>query len=182
MKYPSILKVILAGLLVVSFAACEKTPEQIVETTDQVTIMLDVDKVSLESVNIRVRHEGAADMLWVYMHTADLQTSAQLLLEEKIQSDIQLTGEVVVYTGQNKSIHLSGLKPKSTYRFLCASLDPVSGKALGAVSELQFKTRRDPAVFELNSNWSIEVGDRSINNTDKMEYDNLICSSSDEVP
>lgn len=182
MKYPSILKVILAGLLVVSFAACEKTPEQIVETTDQVTIMLDVDKVSLESVNIRVRHEGAADMLWVYMYTADLQTSAQLLLEEKIQSDIQLTGEVVVYTGQNKSIHLSGLKPKSTYRFLCASLDPVSGKALGAVSELQFKTRRDPAVFELNSNWSIEVGDRSINNTDKMEYDNFICSSSDEEP
>ena len=182
MKYPSILKVILAGLLVVSFAACEKTPEQIVETTDQVTIMLDVDKVSLESVNIRVRHEGAADMLWVYMHTADLQTSAQLLLEEKIQSDIQLTGEVVVYMGQNKSIPLSGLKPKSTYRFLCASLDPVSGKALGAVSELQFKTRRDPAVFEQNSNWSIEVGDRSINNTDKMEYDNFICSSSDEEP
>lgn len=182
MKYPSILKVILAGLLVVSFAACEKTPEQIVETTDQVTIMLDVDKVSLESVNIRVRHEGTADMLWVYMHTADLQTSAQQLLEEKIQSDIQLTGEVVVYTGQNKSIYLSGLKPKSTYRFLCASLDPVSGKALGAVSELQFKTRRDPAVFEQNSNWSIEVGDRSINNTDKMEYDNFICSSSDEEP
>lgn len=182
MKYPSILKVILAGLLVVSFAACEKTPEQIVETTDQVTIMLDVDKVSLESVNIRVRHEGAADMLWVYMYTADLQTSAQQLLEEKIQSDIQLTGEVVVYIGQNKSIQLSGLKPKSTYRFLCASLDPVSGKALGAVSELQFKTRRDPAVFEQNSNWSIEVGDRSINNTDKMEYDNFICSSSDEEP
>lgn len=182
MKYPSILKVILAGLLVVSFAACEKTPEQIVETTDQVTIMLDVDKVSLESVNIRVRHEGAADMLWVYMYTADLQTSAQQLLEEKIQSDIQLTGEVVVYMGQNKSIQLSGLKPKSTYRFLCASLDPVSGKALGAVSELQFKTRRDPAVFEQNSNWSIEVGDRSINNTDKMEYDNFICSSSDEEP
>ena len=182
MKYPSILKVILAGLLVVSFAACEKTPEQIVETTDQVTIMLDVDKVSLESVNIRVRHEGAADMLWVYMYTADLQTSAQQLLEEKIQSDIQLTGEVVVDMGQNKSIPLSGLKPKSTYRFLCASLDPVSGKALGAVSELQFKTRRDPAVFEQNSNWSIEVGDRSINNTDKMEYDNFICSSSDEEP
>ena len=182
MKYPSILKVILAGLLVVSFAACEKTPEQIVETTDQVTIMLDVDKVSLESVNIRVRHEGAADMLWVYMCTADLQTSAQQLLEEKIQSAIQLTGEVVVYMGQNKSIQLSGLKPKSTYRFLCASLDPVSGKALGAVSELQFKTRRDPAVFEQNSNWSIEVGDRSINNTDKMEYDNFICSSSDDEP
>ena len=60
--------------------------------------MLDVDKVSLESVNIRVRHEGTADMLWVYMHTDDLQTSAQQLLEEKIQSDIQLTGEVVVYT------------------------------------------------------------------------------------
>ena len=180
MKYSAILKVILAGLLMTSFAACEKTPEPIVETTDQVTIMLDVDKVSLESVNIRVRHEGAADMLWVYMLTSDLQTSAQQLLEEKIAADLQLTGEVVVYTGQNKSIYLSGLKPKSSYRFLCASLDPASGEALGSVSELQFKTRRDPAVFELNSNWSIKVGDRSINNTDKMEYDNFICSSSDE--
>ena len=182
MKYSAILKVILAGLLMTSFAACEKTPEPIVETTDQVTIMLDVDKVSLESVNIRVRHEGAADMLWVYMLTSDLQTSAQQLLEEKIAADLQLTGEVVVYTGQNKSIYLSGLKPKSSYRFLCASLDPASGEALGSVSELQFKTRRDPAVFEQNSNWSIEVGDRSINNTDKMEYDNFICSSSDEEP
>lgn len=180
MKYSAILKVILAGLLMTSFAACEKTPEPIVETTDQVTIMLDVDKVSLESVNIRVRHEGAADMLWVYMLTSDLQTSAQQLLEEKIAADLLLTGEVVVYTGQNKSIYLSGLKPKSSYRFLCASLDPASGEALGSVSELQFKTRRDPAVFELNSNWSIKVGDRSINNTDKMEYDNFICSSSDE--
>ena len=55
--------------------------------SDQVTIMLDVDNVSLESVNIRVRHEGAADMLWVYMLTADLQTSAQQLLEEKIEAD-----------------------------------------------------------------------------------------------
>ena len=168
MKYPAILKVLLAGLLMTSFIACEKTPGPIVETTDQVTIMLDVDNVSLESVNIRVRHEGAADMLWVYMLTADLQTSAQQLLEEKIAADLQLTGEIVVYTGQNKSIYLSGLQPKSSYRFICASLDPVSGEALGEVSELQFKTRRDPAVFEVNSNWSIEVGDRSINNTDKM--------------
>jgi hypothetical protein len=182
MKYPAILKVLLAGLLMTSFIACEKTPEPIVETTDQVTIMLDVDNVSLESVNIRVRHEGAADMLWVYMLTSDLQTSAQQLLEEKIAADLQLTGEIVVYTGQNKSIYLSGLQPKSSYRFICASLDPVSGEALGEVSELQFKTRRDPAVFEVNSNWSIEVGDRSINNTDKMEYDNFICSSSDDEP
>ena len=84
MKFTALLKVILSALLVVSFVACEKTSEELMETTDEVTIMLDVDKVSLETVNIRVRHNGAADMLWVYLLTPDLETSAHKLLQEKI--------------------------------------------------------------------------------------------------
>lgn len=92
-----------------SFVSCEKTSDQVVETIDEVNIMLDVDNVSLETVNIRVRHDGAADLLWVYMLTPDLETPAQTLLEEKVADDIELTGEVVVYNGQNKSVFLSGL-------------------------------------------------------------------------
>ena len=182
MKCPVIFKVLLAGLLMTTFVACEKNQGPIVETNEQAAIMLDIDNVSLESVKIRVRHGGDAAMLWSYMYTDDLQTPAQQLLEEKIAKDHDLTGEIVVYVGQNKSVHLSGLKPKCVYRFICGSLDPVSGKIIGEVSELQFKTRRDPAVFETNSNWSIEHGDRSINNADKMEYDNFICSSEDQEP
>ena len=164
MKFTAIVKVLLASLLLVSFVGCEKTPEQGVEITNDATIMLDVDKVSLETVNIRVRHNGAADMLWVYTITPDLSTPASQLLEEKIAADLQLAGEIVVYTGQNKSIVLSGLQPKSYYRFICSSLDPVTGKITGEVAELEFRTRRDPAVFELNANWDIKVGDRVINN------------------
>jgi hypothetical protein len=163
-----------------TFIACEKTQESIVETNQQAVIMLDIDNVSLESVKIRVRHGGDPDMLWSYMYTDDLQTPAQQLLEEQIAKDHELTGEIVVYVGQNKSVPLSGLQPKCSYRFICGSLDPISGKITGKVSEIQFKTRRDPAVFELNNNWTITVGDRIVNNIDKQEYDSFILDSNDE--
>lgn len=182
MKYPAILKVLLAGLLMTTVIACEKTQESIVETGQQAAIMLDIDKVSLESVNVRVRHDGDPNMLWSYMHTDDLHTSAQQLLEEKIAKDQDLTGEIVVYVGQNKSVHLSGLKPKCSYRFICGQLDPISGEIKGKVSELEFKTRRDPAVFDINPEWSIVYEDRTVNNADKIEYDRFSCISSDEEP
>lgn len=180
MKFNVILKVLIAGIMLSSFAGCEKAPVQGMETADEVSIMLDVDKVNLESVSVRVRHDGAADMLWVYMLTPDLETPAIQLIEEKIAAELQLSGEIVVYTGKNKSVFLSGLLPKSYYRFICASLDPVTGKTAGDVAEIQFRTRRDPSVFEVNDNWSIALGDRVISNVDQMEYDNFICSSSDD--
>ena len=180
MKPITLLKLLLASVLMLSFVSCEKTSDQVVETIDEVNIMLDVDNVSLETVNIRVRHDGAADLLWVYMLTPDLETPAQTLLEEKVADDIELTGEVVVYNGQNKSVFLSGLQAKFYYRFICQAIDGVTGKLYGEPAELQFRTRRDPAVFEVNDNWSIERGERSINPSDHMEYDNFEISSSDE--
>lgn len=180
MKPITLLKLLLASVLMLSFVSCEKTSDQVVETIDEVNIMLDVDNVSLETVNIRVRHDGAADLLWVYMLTPDLETPAQTLLEQKVADDIELTGEVVVYNGQNKSVFLSGLQAKFYYRFICQAIDGVTGKLYGEPAELQFRTRRDPAVFEVNDNWSIERGERSINPSDHMEYDNFEISSSDE--
>lgn len=180
MKPVTLLKLVIASFMLISFASCEKTSDQVVETTDDVNIMLDVDNVSLETVNIRVRHDGSADLLWVYMLTPDLETPAQSLLEAKVADDIELTGEVVVYNGQNKSVFLSGLQPKAYYRFICQEIDSVTGELCGEPAELQFRTRRDPAVFEENDNWSIERGDRSINPSDHMEYDNFEISSSDD--
>lgn len=181
MKFTTILKALIASTLLASFVSCDKAPEQTVENINsEVSIMLDVDKVSLESVNVRVRHNGDADMLWIYMLTPDLDTSADVLIEEKLASDLELTDEIVAWTGQNKSVQLSGLMPKSYYRFICKALDSVTGKTVGTASELVFRTRRDPSVFEINDNWSITVGERYVNNVDKQEYDNFICDSDDD--
>ena len=181
MKLTTILKVLIASTLLFSFVSCDKAPEQSVENVaSDVNIMLDVDKVTLSSVNVRVRHNGDADMLWVYMLTPDLKTSADALIDEKLASDLELTAEIVAWTGQNKSIQLTDLDPKSYYRFICKSIDSVTGKPLGVASELIFRTRRDPSVFEINDNWEISVGDRVVSNIDKQEYDNFILDSKDD--
>jgi hypothetical protein len=181
MKLTTILKALIASILLVSFVSCDKAPEQTVENVDsEVSIMLDVDKVSLESVNVRVRHNGEADMLWVYMVTPDMDTPADVLIDEKLASDLELTDEIVAWTGQNKSVQLSGLSRKAYYRFICKALDSVTGKPVGVASELVFRTRRDPSVFEVNDNWTVTVGDRVVDNISKMEYDNFVCTSSDD--
>lgn len=181
MKLTTILKALIASTLLFSFVSCDKAQEQTVENINSdVNIMLDVDKVTLESVNVRVRHNGNADMLWVYMLTDDLETSADALIEEKLANDLELTDEIVAWTGQNKSIQLIDLNPKSYYRFICKAIDSETGKTIGEVAELIFRTRRDPSVFELNDNWTITVGDRTVDNVDQMEYDNFVCKSSDE--
>lgn len=181
MKIATILKALLVATMMVSFYGCQQ-PEPSdgnINATD-VTITLDVDKVTLASANIRVRHSGDAEMMWVYMLTSDLETPASVLLEEKLAADLDLTGEIVAYTGRNKSISIVDLNPKSNYRFICQGLDSETGKTVGTPSELQFRTRRDPSVFEINDNWSITVGERIVNNIDKQEYDNFICDSDDE--
>lgn len=181
MKITTILKAILVGTMMVSFVSCQQSDpsEEKVAATD-VTILLDVDKVTLGTANIRVRHTGAADMPWVYMTTSDLETPASVLLEEKLAIEREDMQEIVAYTGTNKSISIDKLAPKSYYRFICQAIDAQTGKTIGTPSEIQFRTRRDPSVFEVNDNWSVTVGDRVVNNSDKMEYDNFIIDSNDE--
>ena len=181
MKITTVLKALLVATMMVSFYGCQQSEstEENVTATD-VAIMLDVDKVTLGTANIRVRHSGDAEMMWVYMLTSDLQTPASVLLEEKLAADLDLTGEIVAYIGRNKSISITDLDPKSYYRFICQALDSETGKTVGQPSEIQFRTRRDPSVFEINDNWEITVGDRIVNNQDKQEYDNFICDSEDD--
>ena len=181
MKITTILKTILVGTMMVSFVSCQQSDpsEEKVAATD-VTILLDVDKVTLGTANIRVRHTAAADMPWVYMTTSDLETPASVLLEEKLAIEREDMQEIVAYTGTNKSILIDNLAPKSYYRFICQAIDAQTGKTIGTPSEIQFRTRRDPSVFEVNDNWSVTVGDRVVNNSDKMEYDNFIIDSNDE--
>lgn len=182
MKLATILRVILIGTLMVSLSGCNKQTDPVEGnvTNSDVTILLDVDKVTLESANIRVRHTGTSDMAWVYMNTKDLETPASVLLNEKLAADLELTDEIVAYKGTNKSVQITELQPKSYYRFICQAIDVNTCKTIGTPSEIQFRTRRDPSVFEMNDNWSIKLGDRIVNNEDKQEYDNFIVNSSDE--
>lgn len=180
MKFTSILKVFSVALVSILLMGCEKETEQTTGLASDVTISLDVDKVTLESASIRIRHESDADMVWAYLLTQDFESDAESLLLDKIDRELELTGEIVAYTGRNKSIVLTDLEPKSYYRFICQALDDVTGKPFGNVATLDFRTRRDPSVFEVNDNWSIERGERSVNPSDRMEYDNFICSSEDD--
>ena len=181
MKFNAILKGLTIGLISIVLFGCEKVQESHDDAPVGQAIVLDIDNVTLESASVRVRHGGDADLLWVYLHTQDLTTEAAELLSEKLATDLELTGEIVAYTGRNKSITLIDLQPKTYYRFICGSIDDITGKLSGVPSDIIFKTKRDPAVFELNPNWSIKRGSRSIGN-DMMEYDNFICTSSDNEP
>lgn len=175
--------VILKLIAVISFftfIGCEKGQDTLVPQKENVSIVLDLDQVSLESASIRVRHDGDADVLWVYMNTADLETDARSLIESEIKKNLELTGEVVAYKGQNKSVTVSSLAAKCYYRFICTAIDEVTGKACGDVAEIEYRTRRDPSVFERNDNWTISLGERTVDNNDKMEYDNIVCESSDD--
>ena len=163
-----------------AFIGCQKQIDDSALQKDYATIMLDVDKVTLESANIRIRHNGPADLLWVYMNTSDMDSDAALLIQEKVAHDLELTKEIVAYTGQNKSLSVLNLKPKCYYRFICSAIDEVTGLPCGEVVELEYRTRRDPSVFEKNAAWSISQGDRFVNNLDQKEYDKFICDSDDE--
>lgn len=180
MKFTDIIKILFLAFAIMISVSCEKEEDRASDLTDKVTITLDVDKIGLESASIRVRHDGAADQLWVYLMTEDLTSDADALIDAKLAKDLELTGEIVVYTGQNKSINVPDLLPKVYYRFICKMIDSLTGSTCGEAAELQFRTRRDPSVFEINDNWSVERGERSINYQDKMEYDNFICTSSDD--
>ena len=178
-RFDVILKLLFA-LSFTAFLGCEKQEDVHVSQKGEVAIVLDVDQVSLESASIRVRHNGPEDFLWVYMNTSDLESDASSLIASKIAKDLELTGEILASKGQNKSLTMSALEAKSYYRFICSAIDDETGLPYGKAAEITYRTRRDPSVFERNSSWTISRGDRSLNNQDKMEYDNFICESDDD--
>ena len=169
-----------AVLSIFTFVGCQNQIDGPTLQEDHATIMLDIDKLTLESASIRIRHNGPSDMLWVYMYTDDMETDAAHLIQDKVARELELTKEIVAERGQNKSLTVQSLLPKCYYRFICSAIDEITGMPCGEVAELEFRTRRDPSVFEKNDSWSISRGKRSVNNQDKMEYDNFICASDDD--
>ena len=172
---------VLMVLSLLPFVSCDKVVDDYVSDENVVKIMLDIDQLTLESASIRVRHDGASDLNWVYMNTSDLVTEAADLIENKIAKELELTGEIVANRGQNKSLTVSALAPKSYYRFICSAIDQVSGMPVGDVAEITYRTRRDPNLFELNENWSITRGERTYDSKEGVEYDNFNCNSNDDA-
>lgn len=179
MRFNAILKGLIIGLASIFIMSCERVDNTPSTPVDNISIMLDVDELSLESASIRVRHDGDPNALWVYMNTLDMESDAAKLLTEKLLVDVEYQQEIVAYKGKNISVSLTKLLPKTYYRFICGVIDDVTGELKGAPAEISYRTRRDPAYFEINANWEVQRGSRTVG-TDGMEYDNFICKSSDD--
>ena len=176
----NILKAFLATVIAILSLSCEKQEQQGDVNIDSITISLDVDEVTLASASLRVRHNGGSEATWTYVVTSDLESDADALIDAKVAKEKELTGEILAYKGQNRSLVVTDLLPKEYYRFICKAVDSETGAMYGDAAELVFRTRRDPAVFELNENWGATRGERTQDNKTGMEYDNFYCTSSDE--
>lgn len=89
MKLTDIIKVLFLSMAMLLSASCETDDPMTSDLAHkQVTIALDVDKLNLESASIRVRHDGAADLLWVYLLTEDLESDPAALIAESLTESL----------------------------------------------------------------------------------------------
>ena len=84
MRFNAILNGLIIGLASIFILSCERVDNTPSTPVDNISIMLDVDELSLESASIRVRHDGDPNALWVYMNTLDMESDAAKLLTEKL--------------------------------------------------------------------------------------------------
>ena len=187
MRFTEIFRVILLSVFIATAVSCKDDIKPVnQETVEMETKMvLSVDKTSLETVDIRVRHDGTNDQNWVYISTADLETDADELIDAVIANELSLTNQILANTGNNKSIRISGLEPKSYYRLIVKFID-AKGTPVGKAQQIVFRTNRNLDVFEVNSNWNVSYDNRTQGvdplSSELVEYDNFKCTSTDEEP
>ena len=186
MKITSIIKILLFSLLLTAASSCNPadTPETEIVNGD-VKFALSVDNLSLNNADIRVRHDGANAVKWVYVKTTDLESDADELVYDVVSKELDFAQTIVVMSGNNKSLRLSGLLPKTDYRFIVKAIDD-AGNLYGKAYTMLFRTQRDLNVFEENSNWDLKYEGRkedySPGTTELVEYDTFVCTSGDEEP
>ena len=186
-----LLKKIFYALLVsaalLSLHSCDVvTPESDSAVAEDVRFILREDIVELSSANIRVRHNGPTDLMWVYMHTDDIETDADQLIEDRVNNEYEFTEQIVARQGNNKSLHIKGLDPKKKYRVIVKAIG-TNGKLYGKSTSLTFKTRRNPDVWEINENWNLtrsaKRSESAIQGTDEIQqYEDFVCTSKDQQP
>ena len=187
MKSAGILKFIVITLAAVLMYSCQEglTPEVGSGLNEKIEFILREDAIYLQTASIRVKHNGAEDTQWVYMQTEDLTTDADQLIADRVKVESELTDQVVSHKGMNISINLKNLKAKQTYRLIVKAIDPKTGVLYGKVADFVFKTRRDPDVWEENSNWSVTRKDERTEgiaegSSEIIEFENFECKSSDD--
>lgn len=186
MKISVFFKIFALSLFMTSLVSCKENIEPDKEAVEQsVSIVLNVDKVSLETADLRIRHDGTDDMKWVYMHTSDLETDADELIDKAVSEELEFSHEVLAYTGTNKSIRVGNLLPKTYYRLIVKMIAD-DGIPYGKAQTLLFRTVRNVDTFEVNDNWNVTYDSRTdgVNSmtNELVEYDNFKCTSTDEEP
>ena len=186
MKSAGILKFMLIAIATLVLWGCEDRFTNEVESSlnGNIEFILREDAIYLQTASIRVKHSGSEDTQWVYMQTEDLVTDADALIAERVRIESELTDQIVSYKGMNVSLNLKNLEAKKMYRVIVKAIDPKTGMLYGKASDFIFRTRRDPDVWEENSNWSVSrKSERSQGiaegSTEIIEFENFECVSSD---
>ena len=82
MRFSNIFRILFVCLFLAMNVSCGDEVAPVKQTVEQnVSIVLSVDKTSLETADIRVRHDGLNDISWVYLNTSDLDTDADELID-----------------------------------------------------------------------------------------------------
>ena len=171
--------------MLISLNSCEvENPSEDSSIVEDVKFVLREDLVELSSASIRVRHNGSSDVMWVYMHTEDFDTDPNQLIEERVNNEYEFTDQIVAYQGNNKSLHIKGLEAKMKYRLIVKAIGK-DGKLYGDVAYLDFKTRRNPDLWEVNENWSLTRDEKrseaAVSGSDEiLQFENFVCTSKDQ--
>ena len=97
MRFTDIFRTLFLCLFITAAAACGKEgdPVEQEQVENNVNIILSVDKTSLETADIRVRHDGQNDLKWVYISTSDLESDADELIDSAIDNELSLKGQLM---------------------------------------------------------------------------------------
>lgn len=186
MKLAGILKSTFVCVAALLLWSCDnKLPKAEETLNENLSFILKEDAVYLQTASIRVKHNGPESTQWVYMNTSDLTTDADQLIADRVKIESELTDQIVSQNKTNVSLNLKNLEEKQTYRLIVKGIDPKSGRLYGKVAELVFKTRRDPDVWEENTNWAVtrraeRTQGIAEGSSEVIEFENFECSSSDE--
>ncbi len=187
MKAVITLKSILISLAAILLWSCEKefSGDQEIALNEKIEFILKEDVIYLQTASIRVKHNGPESTQWVYMNTEDLTTDADQLITDRVKIESDLTDQIVSQNKTNFSLNIKNLEAKQTYRLIVKAIDPKTGKLYGKVAELIYKTRRDPDVWEENTNWSISRKNERTQgiaegSSEIIEYENFECTSTDD--
>lgn len=173
------------AMAIIAAPSCDKVSQvgdRVV--AEDIRFILKEDAVYLNSANIRIKHNGGPDAMWVLMQTDDLVTDADELISERVNGELKYTDQIVVRTGTNKSVQFDGLEAKVRYRIIVKAID-TDGNLYGKAASLIFKTRRDPDVWEVNENWTLTRNEKrseaaSLEAGEIVEYENFDCASKDD--